>query len=568
MKKLLSIILALSMLAAFVPAVSAADATQPDFTINYDVGGIMTKYTMQPPSWGATLMHMCDVKFTHTNNFFEYAEASHIVNAISNYLTAYKGNEKLALFEHPKFAKMFMPYMNKVSLNNQYANIGDNNATAEPYFNISLSTFVNAFKNLKNTVFAKDLAQFIYLRNGFSTEGLKYGIFDEDPEVVQDEIEALVEKNPEQKSAMMAGYGFAILRDGNNYRSASDATDINNLRDFWMYFGITEGHGHTDVLNIGVDAYGLNLSPDLGYPGKTDKDPERWQWVSATLSHNTVVVDHKNSKMEPSGNANPLHFDDSGYVKLIDVDATSYYPQTTDIYRRTLVSVKVDDNISYGVDFFRVKGGQKHTFSFHGQAEDAYPVENIDFTTVRDENGRYLSGKQVDENGEYKGTYAHNTGPDGVTYYGIDVPYQDYTTKKWTDEKGNPNLFNEVDRDPWTQNLYYYDTYFPRGYTWLNKVRRDRFMEDTRFAVEFDIKDYRKTIKDSKGIKLRLTQINDFVPDEVAFAGGRVPVKPANSMMPATLDYMFVQRESKDGNPLDSMFMSVIEPYKGTRYIE
>ena len=482
------------------------------------------------------------------------------VNGIADYLTAYKGSEKLALFEHPKFAKMFMPYMNKVSLNNQYANIGDNNETAELNFNVSLSTFVNGFKNLKNTVFAKDLAQFIYLRNGFSTNGLKYGIFDEDPEIIQDEIEALVEKNPEQKSAMMAGYGFAILRDGNNYSSASSATDVNNLRDFWMYFGKTDGHGHTDMLNIGVDAYGLNLSPDLGYPAMTGTDPERYQWVSATISHNTVVVDDVNSARALS-NADPLHFDDSGYVKLIDVDAARYYSQT-DIYRRTLVSVKVDDNISYGVDFFRVKGGNRHTFSFHGQAEDAYPVENIDFTTVRDENGRYLSGKQVDENGNYTGTYVHNTGPDGVTYYGIDVPYEDFTTGEWM------TFTNEVQHDPWTQNLWFYDTYFPRGYTWLNKVRRDRFMENNRFAVEFDIKDYRKTIKDSKGIKLRLTQINDFVPDEVAFAGGRVPVKPQNAMMPATLDYMFVQRESKDGSPLDSMFMSVIEPYKGTRYIE
>ncbi len=482
------------------------------------------------------------------------------VNGIADYLTAYNGSEKLALFEHPKFAKMFMPYMNKVSLDNQYANIGDNNETAELNFNVSISTFVNGFKNLKDTVFAKDLAQFIYLRNGFSAKGLKYGIFDEDPEIIQEEIEALVDKNPEQKSAMMAGYGFAILRDGKNYRSASNATDVNNLRDFWMYFGKTDGHGHTDMLNIGVDAYGLNLSPDLGYPAMTGTDPERYQWVSATISHNTVVVDDTNSARALS-NADPLHFDDSGYVKLIDVDAARYYSQT-DIYRRTLVSVKVDDNISYGVDFFRVKGGNRHTFSFHGQAENAYPVENIDFTTVRDESGKYLSGKQVDENGNYTGTYVHNTGPDGVTYYGIDVPYEDFTTGEWK------TFTNEVQHDPWTQNLWFYDTYFPRGYTWLDKVRRDRFMEDSTFAVEFDIKDYRKTIKDSKGIKLRLTQMNNFVPDEVAFAGGRVPVKPQNAMMPATLDYMFVQRESKDGSPLDSMFMSVIEPYKEERYIE
>ena len=81
MKKLLSIILVFAMLAAFVPAVSAeaADA-QPNFTIKYDVGGIMTKYQMWPASWGDVLLHMADVKFNHTNGFFEYDYADPIVN--------------------------------------------------------------------------------------------------------------------------------------------------------------------------------------------------------------------------------------------------------------------------------------------------------------------------------------------------------------------------------------------------------------------------------------------------------------------------------------------------------
>lgn len=80
MKRILSVILTICMMAAFVPAVSAADTAQPNFTIKYDVGGIMTKYQMWPASWGDVLLHMADVKFNHTNGFFEYDYADPIVN--------------------------------------------------------------------------------------------------------------------------------------------------------------------------------------------------------------------------------------------------------------------------------------------------------------------------------------------------------------------------------------------------------------------------------------------------------------------------------------------------------
>src|SRR5699024_3479397 len=37
-------------------------------------------------------------------------------------------------------------------------------------------------------------------------------------------------------------------------------------RDLWMYYGRNTGHGHKDTLNIGLHAFGIDLSPDLGYP--------------------------------------------------------------------------------------------------------------------------------------------------------------------------------------------------------------------------------------------------------------------------------------------------------------
>src|SRR5690606_37368403 len=50
-------------------------------------------------------------------------------------------------------------------------------------------------------------------------------------------------------------------------------------------------------------------------------------------------------------------------------------PQT-DLYKRTTALIKVDDANSYAVDFFRVKGGNDHHFSFHS-GEGAVTTEGL-----------------------------------------------------------------------------------------------------------------------------------------------------------------------------------------------
>ncbi|MEN6316777.1 MAG: heparinase II/III family protein, partial [Clostridiaceae bacterium] len=130
-------------------------------------------------------------------------------------------------------------------------------------------------------------------------------------------------------------------------------------RDIWMYYGSTQSqYSHKDQLNLGLHEYGLDLAPDLG--SQPDKD-----WASSTLSHNTVVVD--NSSQLPADGGNLLHFDDSGNVQVMDVEANDAYQQT-EMYRRSVVTIKVSDKDSYNVDFFRVKGGTDQTYSFHSTA--------------------------------------------------------------------------------------------------------------------------------------------------------------------------------------------------------
>lgn len=277
----------------------------------------------------------------------------------------------------------------------------------------------------------------------------------------------------------------------------------NMLRDFWMYYGRNTGHGHRDTLNLGLHAFGLDLSPDLGYPEFADSiDMHRAQWVINTISHNTVVVDKR--KQAGQWVADPKHFDDGGMVQLIDVEAPKVYPQT-ELYKRTTAMIRVDEANSYAVDFFRVKGGSDHYFSFHG-AEGAATAEGLNLVQ------------------QPTGTYA---GPD--VEYGQRV-----------DDVAGPG-------------------YMGSGFHYLKNVSRDTNPAG-QFSIDWKAVDTWKVLPTPADIHLRLTMLGPV--DDVALADGVPPQnKPGN---PETLRYMVAHR---NGTNLDSLFTSVIEPYKDNRTI-
>ena len=218
----------------------------------------------------------------------------------------------------------------------------------------------------------------------------------------------------------------------------------------------------------------------------------------------------------------PLHFDDAGAVKLMDVEANKVYPET-DSYRRTVVMVQVSDEISYGVDFFRVIGGDDHLYSFHSQSDQIAETTGLELV------------KQADAQGNYIGTYA-----------GADVPYGQ-----------DPNTVT---------TSYNYETLYPRGFTWLDQVNRAQNPENT-FAVDFQVKDFHKVAgKVPDDLHLRLTMINNAQNpvSEVAIANGYPPNKAENSAIP-NLKYMLVRRTGKS---LDSLFTTVLEPYQSERYLK
>lgn len=415
------------------------------------------------------------------------------------------------LYQNPKFNKMITSQIDLIMGNYYTAQIGDSGAFASTGFVIARDILLKRFLKTGEPIYA----QLAYLANGNTAAGLRE--YAEDTVKGVGEIEQKVRQVVEQYgeitlgSSLLTGYGLAALRAGKDY------PNLNTSRDFWMYYGTTSGHGHGDGLNLGISAFGLNMAPELGYPKDTGTEPNRVQWVSATLSHNTVTVDGKVQTRLPD-RGNTLHFDDAGKVQVMDTDKSAVYSQTSQ-YRRTVVTIEVDDQVSYGVDFFRVAGGNDHLYSFHSQSDEIFETEGLELVA------------QADAEGNFVGTYA-----------GAEVPWgQDPdTTASWN-----------------TNSLRY-----PAGFTWLDTVRRDSSPE-RKVAVDFQVKDFKRVLKTDQNLHLRMTMLNDFDLSELAIAHG-YPVQ--NTSNPdVAIEYVLARRTGKD---LDSLFTTVLEPYKAERYLQ
>ncbi len=316
-----------------------------------------------------------------------------------------------------------------------------------------------------------------------------------------------------EESANLAGYGFSALRDGER----DPETWPDDRRAAWVYYGrnamrdadgnrIAGGHAHRNALQLGLYGFGLDLAPDLGYPEQTGSWPKRVNWTANTISHNTVVVDAE--RQEGHWVGIPRHFEANEKVRFIDVEAPIVYPQT-ETYRRSTAMIRVDGKNSYLVDLFRVRGGSDHLFSFHG-AEGPVELEGLNTETQP-----------------------------GGTYAGEDIPLPGHGE--------NTGYNNQVGN----------------GFNYLYNVRRAASPAGG-FSVEWRIEDSWDVLPADRkdGIRLRLTMLNDDL-DELALAHGDPP-QHVDSDNPRRLNYMLARRQ---GDNLETSFTSVIEPYRGERFV-
>jgi len=445
------------------------------------------------------------------------------LTGLANTLARYPEYEGMSLYEHPKYIGMIQsyPYMHLVRRGTP--GIGDGGG-AVVYNKLPDrdEVMLDSFKYLRNTNVeeAIKIAQHLYFLKDGELEELHYDIFTKNPESLADEVDAIIEEHGEwnyDKSAMLTGYGMGIIRSGTLHKTVEANVIRDTQRDFWMYFGGANSHNQSDQLHLGIESYGIGMTTDLGYPEATGHDPNRAQWQNTTISHNAVVVNEQN-QMRNIYTHQPLHYDAKDTrVKVMDIDASSAYT-VTDEYRRSIVMIDYDSEVSYGIDFFKVRGGEDHLYSFHANSHnDPTTSDNLSFDVQN-----------------------------GGTYAGANVPF------------GN---------DPWTNvGNNYVPLKYPLGYTWLFDIKRADNPGTGEFFIDYSINDFRNHSRNGKlDMHLRMTAVNDWEAAEVTLANGMPPRTPDNLSVMNHLEYMLVRRKGRD---LNTLFTTVIEPYNGKRYIK
>ena len=398
---------------------------------------------------------------------------------MARWLGGYKNYPSVNFYTNPKYNKMLKMNLPLTMTRNHTLQIGDTGGFATLTWAFGPVYMGEALANGSND---PELAQFLYFLNGNSAEGINGTSLMVSAKALEDKIRTLVAEHGEydfDKSTQMPSYGAAILRDG----TLTETENTQHAVSLW--YGSTAGHAGADTLSITLSAYGLDFMPAFGYPSNTSGTGDIVNWERATISKNTVQVNGKKQKISDNKSidkiGDPIHFDDSEQVKVADGrNLWVYKDEGVEEYRRTEVMVEVGNGDSYTVDFFRIKGGYEHVYSFHGNSNEIYDYDREALSPQRQPMG---------------------------TYAGPDVPY------------GPGEVVS--------------------GYDGLYDVSRTVYPESKTFWVDLKIDDFRDVLPGEEDLHLRMTQVNDFTLSDVSFASGRPPL-PYNN--PKEIKYVLAKR--------------------------
>ena len=179
----------------------------------------------------------------------------------------------------------------------------------------------------------------------------------------------------------LSQFGVAIL----------EGESTEEPRGLSLYYGSAAGgHGHLDRLNIELVAHGQSIMPDLGYPDQWGAKAQ--QFHTNSPAHYVVQIDEHGQMNKERGK---LHFiADLEEVQAVEASAERTYPELADTYRRTTALVDVSPTDFYICDIFRVKGGSKHDWLFHGPPQDDFSVEGMKLSEPREQGT--LAGEDVE----------------------------------------------------------------------------------------------------------------------------------------------------------------------------
>ncbi len=280
-----------------------------------------------------------------------------LITKLAERLAGYPNYTKHNIFkDFPQFRATFLVNYRMTALGLTIPNLGDAGSTG------LLSKPAKPEFIAKGYYYTHDpeLAMAAYRTNGNSAKGLGLDIFSKDPEAVGREIQSIGEKaGPRPVGGyLMSGYGLAMLESGT---STSGIALVEN-------YGRTKMHGHPDLLNFDLFAFGLWLAPDHGYPEFATLMPSRTEWTGSTISHNVVYV-NKKPQTRVWGGHTVLYKQIKGFGAF-ESNGQPAYPDLK-VYNRTMLLIggdkdeKINSN-AYVVDIFRVVGGNDHVYGFHG----------------------------------------------------------------------------------------------------------------------------------------------------------------------------------------------------------
>ena len=137
-------------------------------------------------------------------------------------------------------------------------------------------------------------------------------------------------------------------------------------------------HHHQDSLNLVFWKEGHELLVDLGY---------LWDHVNAsetrhTYRHNTVYVNDKN-QITNGRNGSFSTFFNSSKIKIMQASSNAY--KECDVYNRTIIQIEHENNNSYFIDIFRVHGGRKRQYTFHGPNNNYILNSDLQFNQLDEE---------------------------------------------------------------------------------------------------------------------------------------------------------------------------------------
>ena len=406
------------------------------------------------------------------------------------------------LTEDPKFRYMFDHNISLTLISRTYANTGDDGDL--PYTDpwplnpgaswLGKRQWVYAFKRWPEEV---NFARAIWdAKAGQPVKELT------DPGLREKVTEIIKREGPylELPSQVLDGAGHVILRSGKE----------DDQRDFWMRYGTAYGHGHHDVLTIGLEALKRTLLPEQGYNRGAN---HRTEWDMNWALHYCARIVGASSEPKDSWGCQGRHgaslhlFADGGWAKVATAARRFYDPAkpprvlelTNDLLQqRTIALVDIDEKHSYALSIFRVGDGTDHYLSFHGPRGTAQS-EGLDLTAQQ-----------------------------GGTLAGPDVPYGIKWDSEWS--KQNPHRMM-----------------FP----FLYDVRRAEAKQPWR--VTWDLEKY-------PDVHLRLHS-PAAKGEEVALAKG----KPPGGGKPYELQW--VVRHAVGNEPLNTAFVEVIEAYEDDPFI-